>query len=975
MFALQNAPVQSLEVSERFLSLTPIATPITTAKFDLSLSVEETEQGLVGAWEYNTDLFDASAIARMQKHFHNLLLAIVEHPQQRLSELSLLSPNEQHQLLVEWNHTQTDYPHHCCIHQLFEAQVEQTPDAIALAFEQQQLSYSELNRHANQLAHHLQQLGIGPDVRVGICVQRSLEMVVGLLGILKAGGAYVPLDPTYPPERLAFILQDSQMPVLLTQQSLVSELPAHDAHIVCLDTDWAVISQTQQDHPISDVQPQHLSYVIYTSGSTGTPKAVLVPHQGVVNFLEFMRVAPGLTSQDIFLAVTTISFDIAALELYLPLTGGAQVVLVPRNVVSNGVQLSGRIVNSGATVMQATPATWHLLLATGWKNNSGIRILVGGEALPQQLAKQLLEIGDSVWNLYGPTETTIWSTVYQLKRSSPVSQSLIEPIGQPIANTQIYILNSHMQPVPIGVPGELYIGGAGLARGYFNRPDLTADKFIPHPFSTEPGARLYKTGDLARYLPDGNIEFLGRLDSQVKIRGFRIEVGEIEAVLRQHPTVRESVVSVREQAPTDKRLVAYVIAHPKLDPPTSGELRSFLKQRLPEYMVPYAFVTLEAFPLTPNGKIDRKALPAPDSSSIASASTFVAPRTPVEEMLAGLWAEVLGIEWVGIYDNFFELGGHSLLATQVISRVRNNFAVELPLRSLFEEPTLAGLSQRIEQFSSILDPQTDSQYRNSLVAIQPGNSKRPLFCIHELSGTIIHLMELTNRLDPSQPLYGLESLGINGEHQPFTRIEDMAAYYIKAMRTVQEQGPYLLIGWSFGGLVAFEMAQQLEAQGQQVSLLGLLDTNVQPLMPEFLAEQDDETFLMELFGEISSDDLQQLGINEKLINAIEQAKKQKIIFPTSRTEEFQNVLQVCKSNYRAMQCYVPQPYKGRVTLFQAQEGLVFLRQNLMSAWEELASEGLEIYQVSGNHYTMLKDPHVQVLAKQLQACLERVQSM
>ena len=720
MFVLENAPMDAVELPG--LSFSLLDMPIATAKFDLTLSMRQTEQGLIGKFEYNTDLFDAATITRMAGHFETLLSAIAANPQQPLCDLPLLTEAERHQLLVEWNDNSVnlspnpspcrrgesgsplslqergvrgdrstlegqywaEYPLNQCIHQLFEAQVEQTPDAVAVVFNNEQLTYRELNKRANQVAHYLKTLGVKPEVLVGICVERSLEMLVGLLGILKAGGAYVPLDPAYPQERLAFMLSDSQTSVLLTQQQLLERLPKHQAHVVCLDTDWETISKNSKENPVSSATSDDLAYVIYTSGSTGKPKGVQIAHGAVVNLLKSMEREPGLTESDTLLAVTSISFDIAALELYLPLIAGGRLVLVSREVTTDGRQLGEQIADSGASVMQATPATWRMLLATGWQGTSQLKILCGGEALSRDLAEQLLEKGASLWNLYGPTETTIWSTACKVE-ANKLSKSLV-PIGRPIANTQVYLLDSFGQPVPIGIPGELHIGGAGLARGYLNRPELTAEKFIPHPA----GGRLYKTGDLARYLPDGTIEYIERIDHQVKLRGFRIELGEIEAVLRQHPTVEQAVVIAREDEPGNKRLVAYIVGQTSSEDITH-ELRSFLEKKLPSYMVPSAFVMLEALPLTPNGKVDRRALPAPDGVKLKSEGTFVSPSTPVEKVLAEIWTQVLGVENVGIDDNFFELGGDSFLSIQIIYKA-NQAGLQLTPKQLFDNQTIAKLA-------------------------------------------------------------------------------------------------------------------------------------------------------------------------------------------------------------------------------------------------------------------------------------------
>jgi amino acid adenylation domain-containing protein len=534
-------------------------------------------------------------------------------------------------------------------------------------------------------------------------VERSIDMVVGLLGILKAGGAYLPLDPIYPQERLSFMLDDAQVSMLLTQEKLIAALPEHSARIVCLDADWGAVSQESRENLSSRTQPGHLAYVIYTSGSTGIPKGVLVEHQGVANFLQAIQQDLGINRHDTLLSVTTIAFDIAALELFLPLSVGAEIILLAHGASSDPEQLALNLHCYQVTAMQATPATWRSLLSSSWRASSSIKILCGGEALPRDLSEQLLALDCELWNLYGPTEATIWSTEQRIVSESV---SAIVPIGAPIANTQMYVLDEQQQPVPIGVGGELYIGGAGVARGYLNRPELTAEKFIADPFSDKPEARLYRTGDLGRWRADGNIEFLGRMDSQVKLRGFRIELGEIEATLTQNPVVAQAVVIVKGEQAENKQLVAYVIS-------TEGEtislelLREYLKTKLPEYMVPALFIVLEALPLKVNGKVDRKALSTLEGLELSTTARYVPPQTPTQELLSQVWSEVLHRERVGIHDNFFELGGHSLLATQLISRVREVFKVELPLRALFEQPTIAGLAQALqrgEQVSASIVP-------------------------------------------------------------------------------------------------------------------------------------------------------------------------------------------------------------------------------------------------------------------------------
>ncbi|MHC0062944.1 non-ribosomal peptide synthase/polyketide synthase [Nostoc sp. UIC 10890] len=715
VFVLQNAPISQVELTG--LTVTSLPIENATAKFDLTLAMENTATGLVGVWEYNTDLFDGSTIARMTGHFVTMLEAIVANPQERISQLPLLTEVEQRQLLFEWNNTQVDYPQDLCIHQLFEAQVERTPDAIAVIFENQQLTYSQLNDRANQLAHHLKSLGVGADVLVGICVERSLEMLVGLLGILKAGGAYVPLDPEYPQERLSFILEDAQVSVLLTQQQLVESVAKHQARVVYLDSDWEKIAQNSESNPKNEATANNLAYVIYTSGSTGKPKGVLVNHYNVARLFEATEPWYHFDEQDVWTLFHSYAFDFSVWEMWGALLYGGRLVVVPYLVTRSPESFYKLLCQEKVTVLNQTPSAFRQLIQAEQSIASvgdlNLRLVIfGGEALElSSLQPWFDRHGDQqpqLVNMYGITETTVHVTYRPLSKGDLNGTASV--IGRPIPDLQVYLLDQHLQPMPIGVPGEMHIGGAGITRGYLNRPELTAQRFISNPFGRSRGAgeqgsrgaegaipnpSLYKTGDLARYLPNGELEYLGRIDQQVKIRGFRIELGEIEALLAQHPNVRESVVVVREDEPSDKRLVAYVI--PKVEQSLEAiELRRFLKEKLPEYMLPNAIVILEAIPLTSNGKVDRRALPAPELHSELT-DKFIAPRNPIEEMLALIWAQVLKLEQVGIYDNFFELGGHSLLATQLLSRIRNIFKVELPLRSLFVAATVAELAQEIGQ--------------------------------------------------------------------------------------------------------------------------------------------------------------------------------------------------------------------------------------------------------------------------------------
>ncbi|MEM7555067.1 MAG: amino acid adenylation domain-containing protein [Cyanobacteria bacterium P01_A01_bin.84] len=707
MFILHNTPTQKIDLSG--LSLKYLEPEYETSRFDLSLDMYETPNGLTGIFEYNTDLFSTGTIKRLVCHFQSLLKGIITNPQQNICELPLLTPEEEQQLLVKWNDTQKDYSH-LCIHQLFEQQAEKTPDKIAVIFESEQLiykelTYKELNQKANQLAHYLKSIGVEPQTKVGICLERSEKMLIGLLGILKAGGTYIPLDPGFPQERLQFMVEDSGLDFLITDSDETfykTSLQDNLGNIITLHTEWELISQQPTDNLSLQTTAENLAYIIYTSGSTGKPKGVQIMHKSLVNCLESMQERPGIASNDILLSVTTLSFDIAALELYLPLITGATLIIASRETAIDGSKLVKTLQTHQITIMQATPATWRLLLASGWEENQGnqnnqqLKILCGGEALDIGIVEELVQRGREVWNLYGPTEATIWSSVAEYG-DVPWNVSTSVPIGKPINNTQFYVLDDYLQPVPIGVAGELYIGGVGLAKGYLNKAQLTKERFIENPFvetfheTSLQNEKLYKTGDRVRYLPSGNLEYLGRVDYQVKLRGFRIELGEIESALIQFSDVKQAVVTLYKNS-DDEKLIAYIVPSSDI---SQTQLRQFLKTKLPGYMIPSNYVMLEEFPLTPNRKVDRKALPIPDQVDTEESKDFVSPRNPIEEILVNIWSDVLGVEKISVDDNFFELGGHSLLVTRTISQIREAFEIELPVKTFFETPTIAEIAEII----------------------------------------------------------------------------------------------------------------------------------------------------------------------------------------------------------------------------------------------------------------------------------------
>jgi amino acid adenylation domain-containing protein len=936
--------------------------PEQKAELDLCWEILDLGETLTCFLRYNRDLLDVDAVASIAGHLQ-ILSAIVANPHQSIAQLPILTASE-HQLLVKWNATHRDYDLSRCLHELFEAQVERTPEAIAVTFEQQQLTYRELNARANQLAHYLQKLGVKPEVLVGICVERSLEMVVGLLGILKAGGAYIPIDPEYPQERIVDILADSQVSVLLTQEKQV--VVANLAHVLCLDSEWEKISGEHKTNPVSGVQPENLVYVIYTSGSTGKPKGVMNTHQGICNRLLWMQEAYKLTTRDNVLQKTPFSFDVSVWEFFWTLLNGAHLVMAKPGGHRDRNYLVNLITQEQITTLHFVPSMLQVFLESrDLKQCQSLqRVICSGEALTLDLQEKFFQrLGCELHNLYGPTEAAIDVTFWQCQKQSKLRTV---PIGRAIANMQIYILDSHLQPVPIGVTGELYIGGVGVARGYLNREELTAQRFITNPYRQN--ERLYKTGDLARYLPDGSIEYIGRIDHQVKIRGFRIELGEIENALCMHPQVREAVMIVRSDKPGDKQLVAYIVC--TQDKPTTNHLREFLQQKLPEYMIPAAFVVLEALPLTPNGKLDRRALPNPTIINFSQSNNFIAPRNEVEQQLAQIWAEILDVQPVGVKDNFFELGGNSLLAIYLIAEIEQKFGKDLPLSALLTNPV-------IEDLAKILENSADFSAKSSLIPIQPKGNKPPFFCIHPAGGHVFCYFNLARYLGTEQPFYGLQAQGFNEEEEPLTRVEDMASLYVKAIESFQPTGPYQIGGWSFGGVVAYEVAQQLNQRGHEVSLLAILDS----YMPIILDKQKeiDSQYLVGvlsrvfggMFGQdnlVTPDEIQYLSVEEKIDYIIDKARKVRIFPPTVERRKNRRILDVLVGTLKATYSYIRQPYPGKVTVFRASEKHSMAPDPTL-VWVELfsvmAAGEIEIIDVPGNHYSFILEPHVQVLAERL----------
>ena len=964
ILVFENYPTStSVQTHEASLEIQDIHS-IEQTNFPLTI-VAGAEKEMLLRIVYDTHLFEDDTIGRMLGHLQTLLQGMAANPERRLSELPLLTQTERQQLLTAWNTTRAEYPHDRCAHELFEAQVERTPDAIAVILQQDHLTYRDLNRRANQLAHYLQKLGVGPETLVGICVDRSLEMIVGLLGVLKAGGAYVPLDPIYPWERLAFILKDTQMPVLLTQDRLAAKLirnpkpKTQKHHLIRLDANWTDIARESDKNPIGGVTPDNLAYVIYTSGSTGRPKGTLLRHRGLCNLAHASIPIFKVGTDSRLLQFASFSFDASVADIFIALLAGATLCLARQETLLPGTDLPQLLRDQGITTVTFPPSVFKVLPSE--KQRSLWTIVSAGESCSPDIVAHWAP-GRRFLNGYGPTETSVAASYYLAPDGAEKMATV--PIGRPIANTQIYLLDAQLQPAPVGVPGELHIGGVSLARGYLNRPDLTAEKFIPHPFSDEPGARLYKTGDLARFLPDGNIEFLGRIDHQVKVRGFRIELGEIETVLEGHPALSQAVVLAREDNPGDKRLVAYIVPQ-QGESPATGELRNFTQQKLPAYMVPSTFVTLDALPLTPNAKIDRRALPPPEGTRPDSEKT-VPPRDALELQLARIWEEILDIRPISVKDNFFDLGGHSLLAVRLIAQIQQQLGQDLSLVTLFQEPTVEHLASILRQQGS-----TDS---SSLVPLQPKGSKPPLFFVHPSGGSVHWYADLARYLGSEQPFYGLQAQGLNGDQTIHTTIEDMASHYVSVLREFHPQGPYLLGSWSMGVIVAFEMARRLQAQGQKVALLALLDQG--PTLPA-KEPKDDADYLMDVFGKhlpLSLDHLQQLEPGEQVAYVWHEARKANWIYPDITLAQFSHFVHMLRTHTEAWRRYVPRIYPGRITLFRARKQPQEGHPDPDLGWAKLAAGGVDIHKVPGDHLSMIHKRHARTLAKRLTTCIDEIQA-
>ena len=977
MLIYQNAPVHTLELHGLTTSIENINND--TSKLDLTIELIPSGEALDAVIEFNTDLFDGATIDRLWGHLAGYLQRGIESPEQEAAMIPLMTEDEQ-QRLAGWNRTERSYPRETSLAALLEAQAARTPNAVAVVDGEHRLTYRQLHERANQLAHELIEHGAGPDQLVGLCVERSADLLAAMLAIVKSGAAYLPLDPLLPTDRLRHMLEDSDAQLLITEQRLRTKLSAFTGTAILLeDRNWLANSR---DNVAAPAGPEHLAYLIYTSGSTGKPKGVHIPRGALTNFLWSMREWLQLSESDRLLAVTTISFDIAGLEIWLPLLAGASVVVASRESAMDGNALVDLIERHGITFLQATPITWRILFEAGWRGKPDLQAVCGGEAMPPEVAAQLVPAVKRVWNLYGPTETTIWSTgCVVTSGQKPIS------IGGPIANTQCYILDGRQQPLPIGVTGELFIGGHGQARGYLNRPELTAEKFLPDPFRGG-AARMYRTGNLARYKADGNIECLGRIDHQIKIRGYRIEPGEIEAALKDWPEIEQAVAVAREVADGDKQLVAYLVLSGKaaLEP---AELRRRLKRSLPDYMVPDAFVFLDRIPLSPNGKIDRKALLAHTGERTAPENSFVEPRNPAEEILCRIWAEVLHVPRAGIHDDFFAMGGDSLHAVRLIVRIRAAFPQCQPsLAAILKAPT-------VEQFARSLDEgQPDWSY---LVTLREGSRRPPLFCVHGAGGNVLSMRDLAMALPPDLPFHCLQARGLDGQSAPFSSIEEAAECYVGEIVKVQPQGPYNLAGGCYGGLVAFQMALRLRALGEPVALVALIDTrnlaygrflslstllffnarfSLRRLLHHIkvLGRMKHREWSSYFWGRFKI--FLRLARNMAMfatrrqgawIRTAEQTHEPEIGEEQKDLGGVQN--RVRDAGLLAAHNYVPKLYDGHLLVFSARERHDDPYRDEALGWRPVALGGVSTFIVDGDHTSIFRSPGVAPIAKALDAAL------
>ncbi len=986
-----DADAEPIQFGNMQVSVAPIQRKFET--FDTFINVKSGKNGIDFEWIYNTDLFEKATIRRRLSEFKTLLQELVIEPNLKIWQYNVLPDSELNQLL-SWNNTETSFPNEVTIPALFEKQAGLEPDRIAVDFKGEFLNYETLNKRSNQLANFLIEKGLNKGDHVGIFMDRSIEMLIGLLACLKAGGVYVPLDPVNPDQRILTLLKDVEARYLISHEFMIDRLPDYDAFNVIIPTNknWQQVHQNGQhlnktsqlylsflpknysiENPVAYLKPEDLAYVIFTSGSTGKPKSIAIPHYAVIDHHFAMKEAIGFGKDDVIFSVASIAFDPSVQDFFLPLFLGAKVVIASKEATTDGFLLKKRMEESLPTIMQATPATWRILFASGWEGSDRLTILSGGEGLTKAFAEKLIERSKALYNIYGPTETTIWSTTQK------VDQKLVEakneegymPIGKPINNVQLYILDEHLQRVPIGVPGEICIGGVGVApSGYVKQERLTAEKFVANPFNSL--EKIYRTGDVGRFLEDGSVEYLRRVDNQVKVRGFRIELGEIESNINRFTDIRENVVLVKEDSSKSKRIAAYVVMKNgiKLN---QKLLKKQLRKVLPSYMVPSAFVEMQSFPMTASMKINRKKLPEPNWESNDNFNGYQAASTTNEKMLVKIWSTILKINKIGIHDNFFELGGHSLIAVEMMAKLEQQTGKKLPLASLLENPTVYQLATQME------GSDTDSVCKKggSLVAIKTSGYKVPIYLVHGAGLHVLMFQTLANHMDEAQPIYALQARGLNGGDKPLDRIEDIAAHYLAEIIEQNPTGPYALAGYSFGGLIAFEMAKQLRAQGKEVLMLGMFDTVVRPTIT---GEKQSyyrhlANFSKKVVWNISSIVKSPMSNIKYKSNSISRMfKRWKWSISNNEDKAIEQGTKdhealVDRMNQLAFENYKITPYEGEIHLFRAKERKFWIHDFEFLGWKPFAKEGVLIHDVPGDHLHLFNAPHGEEFAKILQTCL------
>ena len=947
MFGMQNAPRAAVDFPN--LTVKRVSVDSHTAKFDLTLLMSETDHGLTGWFEYSTDLFEPSTIERLRDHFENLLVSITLDPDGRIASLPLMSAQEQEQILVEWNATETAFPREMCIHDLFEEQALLRPGDVAVIFNDREVTYGELNKRANQLARYLRRQGVGPDVIVGLAMDRSIDMIVGLLAILKAGGAYLPLDPSYPHQRLLFMIKQAHLKIILTQTHLMADWPASEAKLIALNGNHDEISLNDVQNLPSVSGPENLAYVIYTSGSTGHPKGVSVTHRNVVRLVKGTNYAK-FEATEVFLQFAPVTFDAATFEIWGALLNGARLV-VTRPGIESLESLGETIQHYRVTTLWLTAGLFHEMVDTELQSLRGVKQLIaGGDVLSPAHVEKVSQslVNCDLINGYGPTENTTFTCCERL--GAGIAHGSV-PIGRPISNTKVYVLSSEMEPVPAGVPGELFIGGEGLARGYLNDPATTAERFVPNPFAGGRGERLYRTGDQVRYRVDGSLEFLGRLDQQVKIRGYRIEVGEIEMQLSAHPDVGQAVVVAQHYGPNEKRLIAYLTPR-NGQVASSNELRNYLKERLPDYMVPAGFVSLDKLPFTSSGKVNRPALPTYEVATADLQKEFIAPRTAVEETIAAIWTNILRLESVSVRDNFFELGGHSLLAVRLTSEIEKIYGEKIPLTALFQGATIERLAEMVIAKKPLSDL--------TVFEIKSGHSQPPFFCVSVPNVNALGYVSLARYLPEGQPVYVVQSTFPKPWEDEYTleEVESLATEYIRAMRRLQPEGTYMLGGMCAGALIAFEMARQLEAEGQRVAMVAIFDT--------WAVHTYNWLWWVDYYWRRFKFLIRQGG-RYQLDFAVSKTKR--VLSGVSgwlRTRSPADLVQIHGANgYHSFPDFASKVYRGRVIVFRTRKQPYTRKYDESLGWQKRALEGVDVEFIPGNHATVLREPNVKVLGAKL----------